>query len=190
MEARLEMKPLRQGAVDSLCGFYAILNAVRLLAYPDKHVHPRDFKELFRRGIAILSQQRHLKFTVSWGLDPDPWNRFLDRLVPEIEDVVGFRVKRHRVFDKKLRLKPSKVVGPIRYHINFGRPIVLILGAAYDHWTVIAGYSGNRLHLFDSDGYCWINTRSLTLDMHLSNRPHQLMPEACWAFERLSDWTE
>ncbi|QGP79590.1 hypothetical protein [Sphingobium sp. CAP-1] len=190
MEARIDLKPLRQGAVDSLCGFYAILNAVRLLAYPDKHVHPRDLKELFRRGIAILSSQRHLKFTVSWGLDPDPWNRFFDRLLPEIEDVVGFRVRHHKVFDAKAGLKPSKVARAIRHHINLGRPIVLILGAAYDHWTVIAGSSDNRLQLFDSYGYCWINTRSLTLDMHLRNRAHLLMPEATWAFERLPDPAE
>jgi len=43
MDARHDIKPLRQGALDSLCGVYAILNAVRLLAYPDSaYPHARS----------------------------------------------------------------------------------------------------------------------------------------------------
>lgn len=187
MEAREALRPFRQGRLDSLCGLYAILNAVHLLAYPDKQMHPAAMKALFRRGIAILSQQRHLKFTVSWGLDPEPWNRLLARLLPEIEDVAGFRIKQHRLFEAEIGVKPAAAVQTLRSHIDQGRPIVLILGGAYDHWTVIAGHSDQRLHLFDSYGYCWISTRSLTLDQHLRNRVHLLMPEACWAFERLPD---
>lgn len=187
MDARHDIKPLRQGALDSLCGVYAIFNAVRLLAYPDKPIHMRDLKRLFRRGVKILSKQRHLKFTLSWGLDPVPWDRFLERFLPDVETVVGFRIKQHRVFEAKHGLKPSEVARPLRFHLDQGHPIVLILGGAYDHWTVIAGHSEDRLHLFDSYGYCWISTRSLTLDQHLRNRVHLLMPEACWAFERLPD---
>lgn len=185
MDARHDIKPLRQGALDSLCGVYAILNAVRLLAYPDKHIHMRDLKTLFRRGVKILSKQRHLKFTLSWGLDPVPWDRFLERFLPDVETVVGFRIKQHRVFEAGDGRKVSEVARGLRSHLDQGHPIVLILGGAYDHWTVIAGHSDQRLHLFDSYGYCWISTRSLTLDQHLHNRAHLLMPDATWAFERL-----
>lgn len=190
MDARHDIKPLRQGALDSLCGVYAILNAVRLLAYPDKHIHMRDLKTLFRRGVKILSKQRHLKFTLSWGLDPVPWDRFLERFLPDVEAVVGFRIKQHKVFESEDGRKVSEVARALRSHLDQGHPIVLILGGAYDHWTVIAGHSEQRLHLFDSYGYCWISTRSLTLDQQLRNRAHLLMPDATWAFERLSDASE
>lgn len=185
MEARQTLRPFRQGRLDSLCGLYAILNAVYLLSYPDKQIHPGAMKALFRQGVAILSRQRHLKFTLSWGLDPGPWDRLLEQFLPIIEAEVGFRIKQHKVFKAKPGLMPEQVASTIRNHLDQGHPIVLILGGAYDHWTVIAGHSDHRLHLFDSYGYCWLSTRSLTLDQHVHNRAHLLMPQATWAFERL-----
>ncbi|MFZ2979975.1 MAG: hypothetical protein WA085_03005 [Sphingobium sp.] len=190
MEAREDLEPLRQGELDSLCGFYALINAVRLLAYPDKHLHQRDLTGLFRTGVKIFSQQRRLKFALSWGLYHAHWDQFLGSFLPEIEAVAGFRIRQHRVFKTKAQLRPSKVVCAIRRHLNCGHPVVLILGGAYDHWTVISGYSEHRLHLFDSSGYCWINTRSITLDEHLTNGIHFLSPNATWAFERITDLKE
>lgn len=187
MEARQALRPFRQGRLDSLCGVYAILNAVYLLAYPDKQMHPAAMKALFRRGVTILSRQRHLSFTLSWGLDPEPWNRLFKLFLPDVEAEAGFRIRQHRVFESRPGLMPWEVARGIRSHLDQGHPVVLILGGAYDHWTVIAGHSDHRLHLFDSYGYCWISTRSLTLDQHLHNRAHLLMPEATWAFERLSN---
>lgn len=186
LEAMQDVEPLKQGELDSLCGFYAILNAARLLAYPDKHVHPRRLKDLFRQGVAILSRQRHLKFTLSWGMYTTTWDQLLESFLPEIEEVVGFRIRQHRVFKRKTCHRPSSVAKSIRYHIDLGRPVVLILGGTYDHWTVIGGYSASRLQLFDSYEYRWINARSVTLDAHRHNRPHLILPEATWAFERLS----
>lgn len=185
LEAMQDVEPLKQGELDSLCGFYAILNAVRLLAYPDKHLHPRHLKDLFREGVAILSWQRRLKFTLSWGMYATTWDQLLERFLPEIEEVVGFRIQRHRVFKSKACHRPSMVAKTIRRHIDLGHPVVLILGGTYDHWTVIGGYSAHRWQLFDSYEYCWINTRSLTLDGCRYNRTHRLEPEATWAFERL-----
>lgn len=183
MEARLALKPLRQGQVDGFCGVYAVLNAVRLLAYPDRQLHPAESRRIFRKAVHILSRHRLLKMAATLGLDPKPWQTMLDNLMPEIESIAGFPIRQRQVFEAKAGLKASTAIAAIRNCIDQGCPIVLILDGVYDHWTVIAGYSHHRLHLFDSDGYRWINPASVGLDDRL---PHFLRAESTFAFERVS----
>lgn len=182
MEARQELKPLRQGQLDGFCGVYAVLNAVRLLAYPDRQLHPAEMRRMFRKAVHILSRHRLLKMGATFGLDPKPWQLMLDSLLPDIEHIAGFEIRQRKVFKAKAGLKASTAIGAIRNQIDQGRPIVLILDGAYDHWTVISGYNHQRFHLFDSDGYHWINPASVGLDDTL---PHVLRAESTFAFERL-----
>ncbi|MEJ7925738.1 hypothetical protein WG908_03085 [Sphingobium sp. AN641] len=187
MEAREDMEPLRQGELDGLCGLYAILNTVRLLAYPDRHLHPIQTRKLFKRGIEVLADRQELKIALAEGMQSGMWEMLCQALSFEIHSITGFRLRRRSVFASKIGVTPSGIAKAIRYHLDHGRPVLAVLGGKYNHWTVIAGYSRHRLHLFDSYGYCWINARSLTLDEHLTNRAHLLNVDTTIAVERVAD---
>ena len=69
----------------------------------------------------------------------------------------------------------------IRQAIRNAHPVVLTIWGAYNHATVIAGYTHDRLWLFDSSGFQSIMLRSVGLHYSRSDQRHQIVRQSAAA---------
>lgn len=63
--------PYRQSDLDSLCGLYATVNALRVALAPTRALKRREAQELFVAGLAYLNRASTLhKFSAAGSLPP------------------------------------------------------------------------------------------------------------------------
>jgi hypothetical protein len=55
----------------------------------------------------------------------------------------------------------SQAINALKLVISNGRPVLCSFGGFLDHYTVLSGYSEQRLSLFDSCGLRWVEQRSV-----------------------------
>jgi len=160
--AARELKPLRQGELDGLCGLYSIINAVRLASFPRRLRKP-EVKLLFEAGLRILSSTRRLRYILADGMYDHMWERMSSAVLAEaalnhdqelmlIDLLACAKVRSTRDAHRALRTA-----------LHSGMPTLVTLTGSYDHWTVISSYTKARYQLFDSWGYHWIGTQNVEL---------------------------
>ena len=67
-----------------------------------------------------------------------------------------------------------RVLAVIQSAIDEGSPVLVALRGAYDHYTVICGYTVARLILHDSYSYSWINKATCGVSHDGTTRRHQI----------------
>ncbi len=60
----MKLKPYEQGALDSLCGIYSIVNAMRVI----RGLSNEESQELFTHIIRYLEDNRNLAVTLAQGI--------------------------------------------------------------------------------------------------------------------------
>ena len=170
--AKRELQPLEQGDLDSLCGLYAVINAVRLVVYPDHILTPGILGRLFERGVGTLSHKRKLKHTVLHGIDNALWLLMCRAVVAEAETLVRCPIAIGHLVDADRRWRTRDVARRIKTAVRLDRPVLICLEGLLGHWSVVVSSSATRFYLFDSAGYRWISISSLTASARRSNRPH------------------
>ena len=181
--AKRELQPLEQGDLDSLCGLYAIINAVRLVVYPDHILTPGILGCLFERGLSTLSHKRKLKQTVTHGIDNALWLLMCQAVIAKAETLVERRIAIRPLVDEDRRWRTRDVVGSIKRAVNHDRPVLICLEGRLDHCSVVVGSSTTRLYLFDSAGSRWISIASLAAGDRQLNRPHFVAREGAVVIE-------
>ena len=181
--AKRELQPLEQGDLDSLCGLYAVINAVRLVVYPDHILTPGMLGRLFERGLRTLSHKRKLKQTVTHGIDNVLWLLVCRAVIEEAETLVECRIAITHLFGENRRWVTRHVLASIKRAINHDRPVLICLEGRLDHCSVVVGSSTTRLYLFDSAGSRWISIASLAAGDQQLNRPHFVAREGAVVIE-------
>ena len=175
--AKRELQPLEQGDLDSLCGLYAVINAVRLVVSPDHILTPGMLGRLFERGLSTLSHKRKLKQTVTHGIDNALWLLMCRAVITEAETLIECRIAIRPLIGEDRPWRTRDAVGSIKRAVRHDRPVLICLEGRLDHCSVVVGSSTTRLNLFDSAGRHWISIDSLAASDRRSLKPHWVARE-------------
>ena len=181
--AKRELKPLVQGDLDSLCGLYAVINAVRLTVYPDHILTPSTVRHLFEHGLGVLSNKRRLKQTVAHGVENAVWLLMCRAVIAEAATLIGCRISIAQLVGADRPWMTRDVVRNIKKAVNEERPVLICLEGRLNHWSVIAGITATRLILFDSASCCWISINSLTTNFRKQRKPHLVGREGAFVVD-------
>ena len=140
------MQPFHQGDLDSLCGLYAAINALRLVLAPVRRVKRPEALNWFRTGLEFLGKTGNLQDIIGDGIGPPEWLELMEMLAA----VAGCRVEIVQPLRCSARATRSRMYGAIEDAIVRGQPVLITLSGVHDHYTVVSGFSPFSLWLFDS----------------------------------------
>jgi hypothetical protein len=157
------VSPLRQGDLSNLCGLYSVLNAVQLACW---RIPPTNdqLRDLLKFGFRYLTKRRLLARVVAFGMDQDVWIELGTALIGHSNDLLSTSLALEPLPLRSGRSKPagaSEALRMLKGTLFQGHPVLCGFGGALDHYTVLSGYSEQRLILFDSSGFHWIDQRSI-----------------------------
>lgn len=173
LPAARELAPQWQGDFSTLCGLYAIINAARLTLFPTQ-LKPAQLKALFAVGTASLSAAGQLDQTMTHGLDEGPWQALLDRMLADMRSHQQMELRAFYFLRRVRGNSSATMIASIKRQLQIGRPVILLLWGAYNHFTVAVGYTPTRLLLFDSHGLSWVQLGSVGLCHRRSRKRHQI----------------
>lgn len=146
-----DIKPLRQGALDSLCGIYAIVNAFRLLSpeldiaashhlfrfllAPKHNCGPKPL-EILRSGMTTRDNRKLIKLA----------KKFM-----KAEFGIGFKITKISRKQRHSLNTPDHLLHLIACALL--QDIVPIIGleGRRSHWTIIQSITASEIRLFDSN---------------------------------------
>lgn len=146
LEGLRQLAPYMQGELDSLCGLYSIINAIRLVLQPIAPVSSAKSSQLFEAGIEFLRQHDCLDPALVNGINIRRW-KLLAALLAEQASTAKYSIA---VETTKRRMPARAIMRCIDDSIANGSPVLLHLGRRYQHYTVIAGMTPHSIMLFDS----------------------------------------
>ena len=140
------IKPLSQGKLDSLCGLYCVVNAVRLISFPQTMGRTKS-KDLIDTIASALGKK--LAFIFENGTnDIRPILHVADTW---LQEKYGRSLNTERPFrGKKPSPTPDEMISEISSHL--AKPRTAAIVSTIEHWTVIQRVTAKRFILFDSDG--------------------------------------
>ncbi len=146
LEGLLQLEPYAQGELDSLCGLYSIINAIRLVRYPVAPVSAAKSRSLFEAGIDFLRQNGSLEPAIVNGINIRRW-KLLAALLAEQAGSPNWSVA---VETTKHRMPARAIMRYIDDSVAKGSPVLLHLGRRHQHYTAIGGVTPHSILLFDS----------------------------------------
>lgn len=169
-----------QGDLDSLCGLYAVINAVRKAAKDIQPIRGKDCIWLFNRLIAMLDKEKNtLRCAVTDGLT----QRDLSRVLAATNELVQKRFKAtlsyHRPFWHKPNVGLKTLCRLVAAHER--EPATAVLVGFSEHWSVIDSMTRSGLKLLDSSNYGRLRFDKIvvTYQTHVAKR-HCLQPSCVW----------
>lgn len=172
------MAPLRQGDLDSLCGLYAAINAIRLALAKTRLLTSRELRQSFGRGVALLSVRHQLTCSLLVGCEAHDWPALVDAVTGQAARMTGVPLICARPLSQTEQPGLPNVFGVIEDAIGRGQPVLVTLGGWYDHHTVISGYSAFSLQLFDSANLRRLARGSCRVDDDMARGRHILRPRS------------
>lgn len=153
---RRELQPYRQGELDALCGVYAVVNLVRLVAAPYQRLTRSASWELFGELMAELGERGRLPAAVTEGCGTGPMVHMVGRARRWLGDRYGLelRVERPFVGRTKRQQAGDQLLPMLARHME--EPARAVLLGLVEHWTVVRAVSDRRLRLFDSAGRVYL----------------------------------
>ena len=148
------LKPYEQGSLDGLCGIYSVVNAVQLVIYPERLTRGAALT-LIETGFVELQRMRKLHTTLVSGIYLPAWRKAAAAMIHRANVLLDTHLLLEPVVLKR-GSTADRAVRHIRHALWHGRPVLVQLDGALNHWTVVARYSPTRLSLFDSAGHRWV----------------------------------
>ena len=173
------MKPVRQGALDGLCGVYAIINAVSLVldAKERSSLHEGLFIQLsYGLGAPVLLA------TSEHGLMAQDMLRAVDFAFKWLSIEYGMELIMVQPYRTALFPTKAAYIDALRGKIATPDTAVVIQVKLprMHHWTVASGIRGQRLSLHDSAGL----TRLELNDFSLKRGSSQFLPSETLVIQR------
>ena len=179
------LRPLMQGDLSRLCGLYSVINAIRLILYPQV-LAQSDIQALYLHGVRHLAHHRQLNRVMGVGMYDDVWSALAGRLVEHTNDACGSALKLVPILaGPAIDQNRSRALASIRRQIRSPSPVLISCGGALSHYTVVSGYTDQRMLLFDSSGLRWLLTDNIGLG-ESSSRRHWLT--AAGVIALINDW--
>ncbi len=154
-----ELPPLQQGSLDSLCGLYSIINAIRITAYPQKQIKMHQATLLMHDGLDFLESKASLNTVMHNGMSEALRLKLATHLIEQTHNHWGLRL-----YLTKAPKGHTNTMKFIISEIELGRLVCICVNGFYYHYTVICGYTKNQFKLYDSDGLQAIYKQSISIE--------------------------
>ena len=174
LAAASKLEPLRQGDHDNLCCLYAAINAIRLVLLPVRKLGRAQTKALFVHGARLINERGSLLRVLEDGMEEPLWIEVCTTLATEASRLTGVTIKLTFLLDSWPKPSSQIAIGRIKRALRNGHPVLVLLHGAYDHCTVAAAITQQRLVLFDSHGFKWVSLANVGIEHPRSNRLHQI----------------
>ena len=112
------LQPYRQGHASSLCGLYALLNAIQLVMWPDHKLTGRQVKKLFLSGVQRLDQSRGLASVLGRGIDEDAWLDLSRTLIKQANAMTGLSISRRFILRLHCNLTGRSAISVIKQQLR------------------------------------------------------------------------
>ena len=146
---RLGIEPFRQGELDSLCGIYAIINALYALC---PEMDGELAEALFRKLVGALSQHVERPIgTLYDGLGQAAVEGLLGIAATEVRRELEIRVKVVTYTPPAPRPSLGEFWKDLRSHVHRRQVAILGLSGVHEHWTVGYAVTEKLIRLLDSD---------------------------------------
>ena len=146
-------KPYRQGHLDSLCGIYAIINALRIAVSPQARLKGKDCHKLFDALVQDAYADGGLHCAVTTGIPARKLRKLLDVAVRTILRDYEVAITVERPLLRSARSTRGKPLVALRAALrDEGASCIVYIGGRLDHWTVVSAMGKRHLWLCDSDG--------------------------------------
>lgn len=177
-----ELKPFIQGDLDSLCGIYSSINAIRLAIYNEKKLTKRQARGLMEEALFYLGRQRlRLLSVCAYGMSKSRRNKLIHRLFKYILREWDIQMVLLPFFYDNSEDLEAEFIEFIRHHLTLGNPICIKMKGAHNHFSVITGISSTYIELFDSDGLNKLTRKSVRIGKDGPNLRHTLLHNCCYA---------
>jgi hypothetical protein len=164
--------PYEQGALDSLCGVYSLINAMRILI---KDLNYAEAERVFRRILRYVESKKRLSSVITGGIgDRDVFN--IARAVLQTKYNISIR----RLYDDDQKPTVSKVVAKVAKLLQHENVAIMISIEAvdYEHWSLIKSISAKEIQLCDSSGTKRLQLSKCTTKHITQSRPVFLDPSS------------
>ena len=150
--------PLGQGDLDSLCGLYALVNAIRWLRHGQEPA--LSSLDLFAMVVREVDKVADTANVLLDGIDPHQLWPVVRAVLRQLQKQHGIAIDASRPFFRRPRLTAREMAAAIAAdsHSNSAAHVVVFWGEL-NHWTVVHRAMAGHFELFDSCG-----TRRLRVD--------------------------
>lgn len=156
LEGANTCRPMRQGQLDSLCGLYAAINAIRVVLAPIAPLTTRQSKRLMQRGVAALAERGLLQDALIDGMEVQVQCELVRALANEAQAIVGTPLIVTQPAITPNRLTRSLLLDLIDKGLWRGGAAIVGLEGAVSHYSTIVAYDKHRYMLMDSYRFSWI----------------------------------
>jgi len=158
---RRVIEPLEQGHLDSLCGVYSTINAIRLAAH---HADRSTswLRQALRQGwddvlfahLVRVAMRRHRRSDFVYaGLDARGLAHLLRAASDWLDQFFELSIEVRRPFYRRRNVSVADRCRTIAAHLEESATAVVVGTACpWNHWTVVARVEPSRLVLVDSGG--------------------------------------
>ncbi len=144
-----DLRPLRQGDLDGLCGLYAAINGVRLALAGRRPLAQSELSRLFACGVSFLSVRHQLACAILAGFEDRLWPELVDAVARRASRIAGVPVRPSRPLELIRGPSASEVLWVVEDAVARGCPVLVGLAGRHDHYTVVQGCTLAYLQLFD-----------------------------------------
>lgn len=159
------LEPIQQGTLSRMCGLYSVLNAIQLALFPQR-LSKLELQRLYRHAITYLSRKRQLQRVLGIGMGYELWTELRDHLLTRINTMYNMSLQPTPTLMGSAARDRRRAIHQIKKAVRRGRPVLALFGGTLDHYSVVCGYTDQRLLLFDSAGLSWVNAANVGLGEH------------------------
>ena len=156
--------PFVQGHLDCICGLYAAVNALALVAAPIRPLQRDEARELIRIGAEYLQRRQELCDALNFGMEVDRQVEVALHMLKQAERVTGLPITASTPFRGKGRRQGGPSIKALEKKLASGTALMVFLANTLDHYTVVCGVTARRVYLFDSDGNHWLERSAIGMD--------------------------
>lgn len=153
------IEPYQQGRLDSLCGLYALINAMRLIYADTAPLTGQSCKRLFAEGMDFLTAKRGSRDAAHWGMTMGRQRKLAKSLM--VSAALEGRPKLRHGPALPPMTDLDHLQNTIETAITGGDVVLACFHGRISHHSVIVGQTPTRVLLFDSDGMKYLNKTSL-----------------------------
>jgi hypothetical protein len=142
-----------------MCGPYAVVNAVRLVAEPHRRLKRAACAALFAELVDELAARDRLVQTLIEGCSSRLLARLLQRAALWLHRHHGLKLQIERPFTGRKPLAARELLPVLSAHLGQAGTVAII--DTGEHWTVAQATTRSKLLLFDSNGRTFMRLKKV-----------------------------
>lgn len=179
------LKPYKQGQLDTLCGLYSAINAIRLAAYPKKKLTKTHARQLMVEGIEYLNtRSNRLSSSLTCGMSDMRRLTLTKHLLRFVNEKWGVSLELQKPAIDKAKNPRAIVIEFIEHYVSMRSSVCIYLNGHHNHYTVISGFNSHSFYLYDSDALNSIVRSRISIEKDVYDSRHILVSKDLFVIKR------